>query len=309
MTMTSDGPTSPTPDEAAARLRTLADTTLRGALWQDSTTREDVLAVLTERAALRAELAQARDELSRSRAKLGKTFAELAAVRPVLDAAEEYVEIGGRWSHNELVRAVTAYRAAVGGSAEADEPEQKQPPRYLASVCDTCGHTYNHHASTGVCEHVGRDGDGRGVLCPCARFVDLVAAVPASVASGDTEPHEPVTNRFGHPVYVGDDWAVEQWSDGEIKVPVSDHRDPPGGQTYYFESDLAQAIGAAAALAEAGAPAQPDLGPLLRAAEYLAGTSNGSWDEGNGARMVRDAYRTYRAALAGAADTEEPTDG
>jgi hypothetical protein len=109
---------------------------------------------------------------------------------------------------------------------------------------------------------------------------ELLAALDAyRAASGSVEadtPAEPEThhaNRFGHPVYVGDDWAVEQWSSGEIKVSVSDHRDPPGGQTYYFEPDLAAAIGAAArevAGTPAVEPAAALIGRAFRAAREAA---------------------------------------
>lgn len=68
----------------------------------------------------------------------------------------------------------------------ADTPAEPEPtkPRYLASVCDTCGHTYNYHASEGVCAHVK---DRR--LCPCVRFVDQpvreVADTPAAEPAPD----------------------------------------------------------------------------------------------------------------------------
>jgi len=69
------------------------------------------------------------------------------------------------------------------GPAAAPEP----PVRYLASPCDTCGHAYNHHASTGVCEHR----IVRGVaeeLCVCARFVDLPALDRESQPAPEVAP-------------------------------------------------------------------------------------------------------------------------
>jgi len=54
---------------------------------------------------------------------LGRVRAALVrerAVRPVLDAAAKWTEFNG--STNELLAALDAYRAAVGGSAEEDEP-------------------------------------------------------------------------------------------------------------------------------------------------------------------------------------------
>ncbi|AEA27892.1 hypothetical protein Psed_5765 [Pseudonocardia dioxanivorans CB1190] len=82
--------TASTPDEAAALLQAMAE---HGIRVSDRRFEQAVTAVLAER----------------------------EATRPVLDAAEEYVDIGGKWSHNELVRAVDAYRAALG-SAEACGP-------------------------------------------------------------------------------------------------------------------------------------------------------------------------------------------
>lgn len=93
-----------------------------------------------ERDALRAEVERAREELAENdgvirllRRQRDEAEARVAAQQPVLDAAEEYVEIGGKWSHNELVRAVDAYRAA-SGSVEADTPAEPDGERLPPAV-------------------------------------------------------------------------------------------------------------------------------------------------------------------------------
>lgn len=188
------------------------------------------------------------------------------AARPVLDALEAWDVAwlngtagvhAGTALHNALVRYEGTPRAALGGSAEADEPEG----------VDAAGAT---------------PGATRPACAPPAA-APTVAADPA-VAGDDTQP----------------DVRSEYRAADLLRQAIADRLG------YDRDADWPSDDVMIRALAEAGAP-QPDLGPLLRAAEYLAGTSHGSWDEGNGARMVRDAYRMYRARLAGAAGTEEPT--
>lgn len=190
-----------------------------------------------------------REELTAARARE-------AAVRPVLDAALAYPDArSGFDASNRLIHAVRAYRAAVGGSAEAPgEPEQK-PARYLASVCETCRHAYNHHASTGRCEYVIRrapeNARYQGVpeieMCECSAFVDQPAVSPGvGQPAGDTT--QPAAD-----VIAAVDSAITDLT-GQPQV----------GAAYAkaFIKRLAENGVVVRALAEAGAP-EPDADELL----------------------------------------------
>lgn len=176
----------------------------------------------------------------------------------------------------------------------------------------------------GAPEILARIGAARPVLDAAEKWAEfngstneLLAALDAyRAASGSVEADTPAepgreTNRFGHPVYVGDDWAVEQWSSGEIKVSVSDHRDPPGGQTYYFEPDLAAAVGAAAREV-AGTPAAepaPDAAHL----RYVQVRVDDHNDLSDALGIERGSLEWHRLieqvrALAGAGAPTEPAD-
>lgn len=114
----------PTPDEAAARLRKLADSTLRGALWQGTTTRDDLLAVLAERDALRAELDVARRDLAAA-ATRETAVRELADDLPDLLQTYAWSHQDGTWlGYAEFVAG--RIRAALAGSAEADGPALRE---------------------------------------------------------------------------------------------------------------------------------------------------------------------------------------
>jgi hypothetical protein len=101
------------------------------------------------------------EEIARLRAELTQRNVTIAAVRPVIEAASAAADgwFESTWEVDQfadhalhvLHTALATYQAAQSAPAEAGtrpKPARK-PVRYLASVCDTCRHTYNDHASTG----------------------------------------------------------------------------------------------------------------------------------------------------------------
>ncbi len=324
----------PTPDEAAALLQAMAE---HGIRVSDHRFEQAVGALLAERDALRAELAQARTREQ--------------AVRPVIDAAQAYCSLPPGSPRMDaftaLDKALAAYRAALGGSAEADEPASPvllvpdadlPEPRRGAGPVECCGYHRKRclighaHAwarpwyrdgklqrtnDTWHCHHCG------GVCIAEEDGYDEAAAAPVSVAGDDTQP------------------------DGPHLVDAA----APAMREVLRRVELGQLSSASAvdilldwpsrALAEAGAPAQPDATDETRIEWGVEYSDEGDVDEPisteeaarseavavlrrfpdqvTSAVVVTRTVRTITtpwqpvdnpvgAALAGAADTEEPTD-